>query len=200
MNIFRMTATIPALALATGLIGAAPVIPPPPLNFHAHTGSFWKLEWEGTANRTTFVQFSLDLDGLEYAPQMDFGTGSKYSIVDTENEPKFFIRVHYLDAAWVDTMLRARLADFDNDGIPNYYEVETEGTDPFIAEPFVDSDSDGISDRYELFHFGSLTGGSAGLDTDGDGYDNGFEAAMGMDSTVGITTAVLSELEIHLPN
>ena len=170
------------------------------LSLTAASGTAWNIDWAGVAGRTYFMQWSLDLEAWSYSPMMAFGAGPGSYGTDALGAEKYFVRLRYLDASWITTLSEARAADFDADGIPNFYEIEIERTDPFVAEPFIDSDSDGISDRYELFHFGNTTGGAAGADTDGDGYDNGFEAAMGMDSTIGYTPAVLAELEIHLPN
>lgn len=55
------------------------------------------------------------------------------------------------------TLQEARDADFDNDGIPNYYEVETLFTHPLDKNSAGgDSDGDGLADGWEMFHFGEL--------------------------------------------
>lgn len=116
----------------------------------------WNLAWNGVAVRTYFIQTSTDLVIWHYQPVMAFGDGV-WSTQLGSTSSKYFVRLLYADDFGVTTLQEARDADFDNDGIPNYYEVKTLGSDPFDKNSAGgDSDNNGLPDGWELFHFGGL--------------------------------------------
>ena len=127
------------------------------VSFTPGTEPTWNVDWSGVADRTYFVERSVDLVHWNYLPIMDFGTGTKSCGVNTEGAPKLFVRLHYVDDTTVTTLQEARDADFDGDGIPNWYEVEVLGTDPLDKNSAGgDSDNNGLADGWEMFYFGGL--------------------------------------------
>ena len=130
------------LLAATNLTNADPE-PQPQISFTEGAGGTWNTDWSGVALRTYFIEWSLDLENWQYAPLVDFGTGLKSFGINTQGEEKFFVRLRYVDYTTVTTLQEARDADFDNDGIPNYYEVEDLFTNPLDKESAGgDSDTD----------------------------------------------------------
>jgi YD repeat-containing protein len=154
------------------------------VSFTEGASSTWNADWSGLTSRTYFLQWSLDLVNWNYAPLVEFGTGLKSSGINTQGEEKFFVRLHYIDDTGVTTLQQARDADFDNDGIPNYYELENLFTNPLDKNSAGgDSDTDGLPDGWELFHFGSLvaTPGAIGFPLpSGDGLTNKEKADLGL--------------------
>jgi hypothetical protein len=168
------------LVLTSNLLDATPV-PQTQVSFTEGSSGTWNVDWAGVTTRTYFLQWSLDLVSWHYAPVIEFDTGVKSCGIATQGEQKFFVRLHYVDDTSVTTLQEARDADFDNDGIPNYYEVENLFTDPLDANSAGgDSDNDRLPDGWELFRFGNLTYGGYD-DPDGDGYTNFEERALGTD-------------------
>ena len=153
--------------LAAGLTGVllADPAPQPQIAFTPGTGGTWNADWTGVADRTYFLQWSLDLAVWNYAPVMEFGSGSKGSGLHIGGPSRLFVRLKYVDDAGVDTLLEAKDADFDGDGVPNYLEVAFIGTDPFKT----------------ITEGGELSDGDQ--DTDGDGSTNGEESIAGTDPT-----------------
>ena len=93
----------------------------------------------------------------EYLPVLEYGTGLKGVGISTSGAPKYFSRLVYVDEAWVNTEQEARDADFDNDGIPNWFEVEEIGSNPLDKNSAGgDTNSNGLPDGWELSHFGAL--------------------------------------------
>lgn len=180
---------LPKLAASvfiTGTLFADPTpAPQPQVSFTNGTASTWNADWTGVAQRTYFVQWSLDLVSWHYAPVVEFGTGAKSYGIDTENAPKFFLRLKYADEAWVTTLQQARDADFDGDGIPNAFEVETVGSDPLDkASAGGDADSDGMADGWELYFFGATNIANPGTIQSGDGLTNKEKSELGLDPNV----------------
>lgn len=181
---FRLFCTI-LLALTTGSAIADPPLQPQ-VSFTKGSASTWNADFSGVAQRTYFVQWSLDLVSWNYAPVIEFGSGVKSYGIDTENAPKFFLRLKYVDEGWVSNLQDARDADFDGDGIPNAFEVEEVGSDPLNRNSAGgDSDSDGMADGWEMFHFGGLnvaTPNAVGYPLPaGDGLTNKEKSELGLD-------------------
>lgn len=164
------------LALACGCAPLHAQMPEQPkVSFTAGSSGTWNADWDGVANRTYFVQYSLDLVTWGYAPLLRNGTGVQSCGIQTENADKFFIRLKYSDDPAVNTLVKARLADFDGDGIPNAVEVEYgTGTDPFdINSVGPDTDSDGMPNAWEYaYGLNPDSNTDSGGDLDGDGLTN----------------------------
>ncbi len=175
-----------AAAFAGGL--RADTNPPFNVSLTQGSGGTWNVDWLGTfPNRTFFAQKSVDLVNWEFLPVLEFGTGLKGIGIDNGGVPRFFFRLVWddEDPDWVTTEQEARDADFDGDGIPNWFEVEEIGSDPLDKNSAGgDPDSNGLPDGWELFHFGGL--GIA--DPDGilkpDGLTNREKADLGLDPNV----------------
>lgn len=119
----------------------ADMAPQPQASFTPGELSTWNLDWSGIAGRSYFIQYSEDLVNWLYFPVIESGeTPLSYGFESSAE--KFFVRLKYTDIAAVNP----EVADFDADGIPNLFELEVTGTDPFVA----DSDSDTVSDKDDL--------------------------------------------------
>lgn len=175
--------------VASGMVGATPE-PQQQVSFTEGASGTWNADWSGVSARTYFLQWSLDLVNWHYAPLVEFGTGLKSFGVDTLGEQKFFIRLHYVDDTTVTTMQEARDADFDNDGIPNYYEVEDLFTNPLDKDSAGgDSDADGLPDGWELFHFGGLGIADPNAALQPDGLTNKDKAELGLNPNTDYSSA-----------
>lgn len=176
-QLFRYSLLILA---ATNLSNADPE-PQPQISFTEGAGGSWNTDWSGVALRTYFIEWSLDLENWHYAPLVEFGTGLKSFGINTQGEEKFFVRLHYVDDTGVTTLQQARDADFDNDGIPNYYEVVNLFSDPLDKDSAGgDSDTDGLPDGWELFHFGDLNTADPNAILQPDGLTNKDKAELGL--------------------
>lgn len=165
---------------ASNIIGATPE-PQPQLSFTEGASSTWNADWSGVAARTYFLEWSLDLVTWRYAPLVEFGIGLKSFGINTMGEKKYFVRLHYVDDTGVTTLQEARDADYDNDGIPNYYEVENLFSDPLDKNTAGgDSDNDGLPDGWELFHFGGLNIADPNAVLKPDGLTNKDKAELGL--------------------
>lgn len=177
-----------AFALATVGIGplAADPAPQSQVSFTEGSNGTWNADWTGSeATRTFFAQGSTELATWEYLPVLEFGTGLKGAGIDTSGAPKYFFRLVYVDEAWVSTEQEARDADFDSDGIPNWYEVEELFSDPLDRNSAGgDSDSDGLPDGWELYHFGGLGLANPNSVLQPDGLTNKEKAELGLDPDV----------------
>ena len=165
---------------ASGVLLATPE-PQQQVSFTEGASNTWNADWSGVTLRTYFIQWSLDLVNWNYAPLVEFGTGLKSSGINTQGEKKFFVRLHYVEDTGVTTLQQARDADFDNDGIPNYYEVENLFTNPLDKNSAGgDSDSDELPDGWELFHFGGLGVADPNAALKPDGLTNKEKADLGL--------------------
>jgi len=154
----------------------------------------WTLDWVGLAGRTYFIQTSCDLETWLYQPVMAFGDGVWTIPGLGSNSPRYFVRLIYADEAWVGSLQEARDADFDNDGIPNAFEVETVGSDPFDKNSAGgDSDNDGLPDGWELYHFGSLTAADPIAALQPDGLTNKEKAELGLNPSTDYSDANASQ-------
>jgi hypothetical protein len=140
---------IPLFLLCAALASAEPpgidqslefVIPPTGANF---------IRWQGKLGRTYFIMVSDPADHLRvwhYAPAMEGGNNLEISHEVDGTADKGFFRLLYTDQPTSDPYL----ADFDNDGISNSYEIEEIGSDPFnSASVGADTDNDGMPDWWE---------------------------------------------------
>lgn len=177
-----------AILLAAIIGGGTPARADVPfqVSFTQGSGGTWNADWDSTfANRTFFAQGSTDLVNWEYLPVLEFGTGLKGAGISTSGAPKYFFRLVYVDEAWVTTEQQARDADFDNDGIPNWFEVEEIGTNPLDkSSAGGDTNSNGLPDGWELFHFGGLGIANPTQALKPDGLTNKEKADLGLDPNV----------------
>ena len=172
-----------------GVLAADP-IPQPAIFFAAAPASppsqqvAWTAEWQGVEKRTYFTQWSFDLVTWSYLPSVDFGIGIK-SQGGTNLDSKYFMRLIYADDTTAKTLQQSRDADFDNDGIPNSYEVETLGTDPLDTDSAGgDTNNNGLTDGWEKYHFGNLTTAVPGASLKPDGLSNKEKADLGLNPNV----------------
>ena len=174
------------LGLSTALLGNP--TSQPNVSFTPVTSNTWHADWQGVAGRTYFFQWSLDLMQWHYAPLVEFGTDLKSFGIDTQGEEKFFIRLHYADDTTVTTLQQAKDANFDQDGIPNGFEVEQLGSNPFDKNSAGgESDADGMADGWELFHFGGLGIADPNASLQPDGLTNKEKAELGLNPNADYT-------------
>lgn len=137
------------------------------------TSGSWNADWNGSAERTDFVQWSLDLKDWHFAPVIEYGSGLK-SYGFTSSTDKFFLRLEHAYIPSADP----EGDDYDYDSLSNIDEVSTHDTDPLKW----DTDGDGLADDWEITNNldprddGSIdpdNGGSG--DPDGDGLENLYE-------------------------
>lgn len=151
-----LPATLAALLLIESALGDSP--PQPPVSFAEGSEGTWNADWSGIAGRTYFAEGSTDLANWAILPVLKFGPGLKGVGFNTDGAAKYFMRLIYEDFDWVATEQEARDADFDGDGIPNWFEVEELGSDPLDKDSAGgDSDGDGMADGWELYYFTNLT-------------------------------------------
>ncbi len=163
-------------------VATADLIPQPQVAFTQASSVTWNADWQGVAGRTYFAQGSVDLINWEYLPAMEFGAGFKQSVIQSGAAKKYFIRLRFVDAEWVTTLQQARDADFDNDGIPNWFEVEQAGSDPLKKnDAGGDLNGNGLPDGWELFHFGGVGIADPNVALQPDGLTNKEKAELGLD-------------------
>lgn len=186
-----------AIIAASGMIWATPG-PQQQVSFTEGAGGTWNADWSGVSARTYFLQWSLDLVNWHYAPLVEFGAGLKSFGVNTQGESKFFLRLRYVDDTAVTDLSEAREADFDNDGIPSWYEVEVLGTDPLDRHSAGgDSDSNTLPDGWELYHFGGLGIADPGEALQPDGLTNKDKADLGLDPNTDYSAPNASQTAIY---
>lgn len=176
-------------ALTIGAATADP-LPQPQVSFTKGSASTWNADFAGVAQRTYFVQWSLDLLSWNYAPVVEFSSGSKSYGLDTQNAPRIFLRLRYVDGVGITTLQQARDADFDSDGIPNWFEVEEVGSDPLDRmSAGGDSDGDGMPDGWENYYFGGLGIANPNTIQSGDGLTNKDKSNLGLNPNVNYSAA-----------
>ena len=164
------------------------------VSFTAGSSGTWNADWSGETGRTYFVEWSLDLVHWNYAPLVEFGTGLKSFGIETQGEEKFFIRLQFVYDTSVTTLQQARDADFDNDGIPNYYELENLGTNPLDKNSAGgDSDNNGLPDGWEMFHFGGLGIADPNAILKSDGLTNKEKADLGLNPNMDYSAPAASQ-------
>lgn len=188
----RVTSIVPSL-LGSFFIGGSALADPLEQTQVSYTQgalNTWNADWAGVSGRTYFVQISTDLMNWSFAPSVNFGSGLKSLGVDSGGVPKFFLRLKYVDEGWITTLQQARDADLDGDGIPNWYEVETLGTDPFNkASAGGDTDADGLADGWEMFYFGGLAVANPTVSLKPDGLTNKQKNDWGLSPMIDYSTA-----------
>ena len=172
--------------VATTLVVAAanPIDQPPPL-LNKGVNATSNVNWQGISGRSYFLQHGFDLQNWTYVPSMWYGEGSK-NYEFSSNSSRAFFRLVFLDDPTVSSLQEAENADFDLDGLSNFYELQLLGTDPLDASDpsgtSFDLDNDGLDDFFEIENFGSLDQTAFG-DADGDGVSNLEELNLGTDPT-----------------
>jgi hypothetical protein len=153
----------------------------PQVSLTATGAGTWQAAWDGVTQRTYFMQWSLDLMSWNFVPIVEYGTGAKVSGMAAQNAPKYFIRLNYVDAPWISTLQAARDSDFDNDGIPSFYEVETIGTNPLDqTSAGGDTNSNGLADGWEKFYFGGIGVANPSTIQSGDDLTNKEKSELGL--------------------
>jgi hypothetical protein len=153
----------------------------PQLTFTPGTSDTWNADWAGVTQRTYFFQWSQDLETWHYAPFVEFDFGSKSYGVQTQNVEKFFVRLQYTNVDWVGTLQEAKDADFDSDGIPNLFEVETVDSNPLDKQSAGgNSDGDGLADGWERYYFGGLDIADPNAKLSPDGLTNKEKSELGL--------------------
>lgn len=148
------------------------------------TSSGFEMSWDGAVGRSYFFMSSFDLISWSYFPEMKYGVGS-YAYGFSSTADKMFVRLAYVDAPWVTTLQEAEDADFDNDGIPNIFELEDVGSDPLDKDSAGgDTDADGLNDGWEDYYFGNLTTADPNAILGGDGLTNKEKSDLGLDPNV----------------
>lgn len=155
----------------------ADLAPQPQASFTQGASGTWNLDWTGVAGRTYFIQYSVDLVNWQYFPVMEFGEGTK-SFGFTSSTDKFFVRLKYADVPGIENLQQAKDADFDGDGVPNFAEITTLGTDPLKKS----TNGSGFADGAQDF--------------DGDGISNAVEIALGLDPGTSNTTPASGTAEV----
>jgi len=112
------------------------------------------LEWVSVTGRSYFIQFSENLTDWQYFPYLELGTGQALGGSLSSTGDRFFVRLKYTDIPTTDP----KNADFDEDDLTNWAEVDVHHTDPFLA----DTDGDSLLDGWEVAH---------GLDPNDNGID-----------------------------
>lgn len=185
----------------TGSLYADPV-PQSQVSFTAGSGSTWNLDWIGVPGRTYFAQESVDLVNWEYLPVLEFGTGMKGAGIKNTGAPKYFYRLRYVDEALVTTEQQARDADFDGDGIPNWFEVEDVGSDPLDRNSAGgDVGGNGLPDGWERYYFGGVGIAIPGAILKPDGLTNKEKADLGLDPNKDYSTpdsTVMAQYDYNL--
>ena len=188
-----------ALAVTLPLLccmGASEPAPQPQVSFTSVGSGVWDINWEGVNGRTYFIQWSLDLLNWDYAPVVDFGTSPDIFGTNTAGASQYFVRLKYVDYDWVDDREAAEDLDFDGDSIPNVFEVETVGSNPFDKESAGgDADGDGMADGWERYHFGNTTTADPNAKLTPDGPTNKEKSELGLSPTGDDLTLAAERIE-----
>lgn len=179
------------LAILGSLVTIALADQPPPPDV-THTPGGCTMAWPGAAGKSYFMMASTDLQEWVYFPEMEYGIGS-YSYSFTCSSDKMFVRLAVVDAPWVTSLQEAKDADFDGDGIPNIFELETAGSDPLDRDSAGgDTDADGLNDGWELYFFGNLNTADPNA-VGGDGLTNREKSELGLNPGVNYSTPGASQ-------
>lgn len=122
------------------------------------TGSMF-IRWHGKPGRSYFVQVSDPANHLNtwhFATIIEGGNDEDISYQVDGTAEKGFFRLKYTDQV-PGPGETLETADFDGDGIPNWYELEVLGTDPLDKNSAGgDSNNNGLADGWEMYYFGGL--------------------------------------------
>lgn len=156
----------------------------PQVTLTATAPGTWNAAWLGIDKRTYFLQRSTDLQTWSYIPLMDFGFGNKFQSLSASS-PKFFTRLVTVDDTGATTLPQARAADYDGDGIPNAFEIETISSDPLDkSSAGGDTNNNSLADGWEIFYFGNLTTAMASAVIQPDGLSNKEKADLGLSPNI----------------
>ncbi len=162
-----------------------PLMADTPISLTQGSSGTWNADWNGLADRTDFVQWSLDLQDWHFAPVVEYGGGVK-SYGFTSSSSKFFVR---LQQAYIPST-DPEGDDYDGDGLSNIDEVTLHDTNPLEW----DTDGDGMEDGWEIANNldprddGSIDPlNGANGDSDGDGLSNLYESYLGSNPNVSDT-------------
>lgn len=194
ISFIKLTAVAGCLLYLSGTLVADPL--PEQMTFVPWTSGTWKSEWLGVTKRTYFYQWTHDMVTWHYAPYVAFGTGGHENFM-ASSPSKVFVRLHSVDDTTATTLQQARDADFDNDGIPNSYEVETIFTNPLDKNSAGgDSDSDGLADGWELFYFGGLGIADPNAILKPDGLTNKEKSELGLNPNMDYSAASAAQTAV----
>lgn len=146
----------------------------------SNTSGSYVMKWFGHEGRTYFIQTSATLmpNAWGYVPMIESGTGAVIQWAFSSTAPYSFVRVVYSDVTFIGS---ASDADFDDDGLNNWTELNTHHTDPLS----MDSDEDGLLDGWELaYGFNPLVAEIADTDTDQDGLTLRMESLLNTNPNV----------------
>jgi hypothetical protein len=178
---------------ALSLIQANPSIQSQ-MSFTRGAGTTWNADWNGVQGRTYFLAWSLNMQTWNYSPLIAFGSGIKSSGINTQGVGKIFVRLHFVDDAGITTLQQARDADFDNDGIPNYFELETLMSNPLDKSSAGGiADGDALPDGWELFYFGNTTIANPSAVLQADGLTNKEKAELGLNPNVNYSAVTATQ-------
>lgn len=179
MRICTLCATAAVIGFTSSLMANPPF--QQQVSFTAGASGTWNVDWAGESGRTYFIKWSLDLVTWHYAPFVKYGQGVQTAGIQTMGAQKLFIRLHYVYDTTVTTLQQARDADFDNDGIPNVYEVENLGTNPLDQNSAGgDIDNDSLADGWEKFYYGGLNVANPTVILQPDGLTNSEKSQLGL--------------------
>jgi len=141
---------IPLFALGIAFVSAEPPGIDQSLEFVTPPTGAMFIRWHGKPGRSYFVQVSDPANHLNtwhFATIIEAGNDHDISYQVDGTADKGFLRLKYTDQVpglgeTLDT------ADFDGDGISNWYEINIYHTDPLNP----DTDGDGIPDGWEIAH------------------------------------------------
>ena len=159
------------------------------------TGAMF-IRWHGKPGRSYFVQVSDPANHLNtwhFATIIESGNDQDISYEVDGTADKGFFRLKYTDQVPGpgDTL---NTADFDHDGIPNLYEIQTVGSDPLDATSNGgDTNSNGLTDGWEMFYFGGLGIADPNAALMPDGLTNKEKSELGLKPNVDYSAATASQ-------
>ena len=161
-DFFLISAFVTAIFLPMGAMAQTPQALPDITSGSSSS----TMTWNGVAGRVYFIQTSTDLANWTYAPLVRLGTGATLSFGLSTTGGRCFVHLKYTSNT---NFTAGEEGDVDGDGLNNEAEVTTHHTDHTIA----DTDNDGIPDGWEiLYGLNPLSNADAVSDSDGDGLSN----------------------------
>lgn len=138
------------------------------------------LHWYGVSGHVYFVQWTTNYTIWNQSPQEVKGENKGISLLvqDVVGGPP-------LGSFASKLKIYSAELDSDSDGIPDWFEIEKLGTDPFDKNSAGgDSNTNGLPDGWELFHFGGLGIANPSAVLQPDGLTNKEKAELGLDPDV----------------